>query len=315
MRRLMVLLGFGALFGSIRAAERDIVRSFPVQPNCSIAIDTYRGAIIVQEADTSEVRVAVHLEIGADSESEAEQVLRGFQLNWSADTRAISVTARHPAETRARFVWRDQNQIEPTFRVTVPHACNLNLKTITGMITVGNVAGRVQAHAETGDVFLRQVTGIVDAGTEFGDLVVSHCVGPLTGRVLRGTIRVGTLLGPCDLKNSSGDVEVMVAKAGGHIYAEAGTVTVAMPRDSIGDLDVRTSGGSILFGVDPAAHAVIEASASLFAHVENRLPLTIEREGSGRRHLVGQLNGGGPRVRLQASGGDVTLRTVETSFD
>jgi hypothetical protein len=315
MRCVMVFFVLGALCGSIRAAERDIVRSFPIQPNGTVAIDTYRGAIIVQEGAAPEVRIAVHLEVGADSESEAEQVLRGFQLTWTADSHAISVIARHPAETRARFVWRDKNQIEPTFRITVPSGCHLNLKTITGMITVGNISGGVQAHVETGDVFLRQVSGVVDAGTQFGDLVVSHCAGPLTGRVLRGTIRVGTLLGTCDLKNSSGDIEVMTAGAGGHIYAEAGTVTVAVPSDVIADLDVRTSGGSIVFGADPAAHALIDASASLFAHVENRLPLTIERNSSGRRHLVGRLNGGGPRVRLHASGGDVTLRTAEMSLE
>jgi DUF4097 and DUF4098 domain-containing protein YvlB len=315
MRTILRLVILALSAGPLHAAERDIVRTFTVGPECSVTIDTYRGAISVQEGDSLEVRVAVHLEIGADTEAETESVMRGLQLAWSANEKGVSVVARHPAETRARFVWADKHQIEPTFRVTVPRTCNLNLKTITGMISVGTVVGHLQAHAENGDVFLRQVGGSVDASTQFGDLVVSRCVGSLVGRVLQGTIRVGTMAGPCDLKNSSGDVEVMTAKAGGHIYAEAGTATIAVPHDLEGDLDVRTSGGGIALKVDPASRVTIDATTAVFAQIQNYLPLAVDRGAVGKRHLVGRLNGGGANVRLHASGGDVTLRTGEMGLE
>jgi hypothetical protein len=176
---------------------------------------------------------------------------------------------------------------------------------------VGSITGRLHVRSETGDIFLRQVGGEVDATTDYGDLIVSGCVGSLKASVLRGTIRVGTMAGPCDLVNSSGDVEVMGAKGGGRVSAEAGNAIVTMARDFVGEMDVRTSGGAIFMNVDPAAKCDIEAKTSLFSHVDNRLPLQVLPGRASRRKLVGRLNGGGPEVRLHASGGDVRLATAQ----
>ena len=310
-----ILVAVGMVVAVARAAERDFVRTFDVQPGCTLAIDTYRGAINVTEADTNTIRVAVHLEIGADSESDAERLLKGFTLDFTQSANAIAVVARHPAETRARFVWHENEQIEPTFRVTVPRRCNVNLKTISGSVIVGNLAGELSAETETGDVFFRHVTGMVTAATKQGDVVVSHCDGSVTARVLAGTIRIGTVTGRCDLKNSSGAVEVLAAKSDVHAYAEAGDANIGVPRDFSGNADVTTSGGNIVVKMDPAASCAVEASTSLFGHVESRVPLAIDAGRRGGRKLVGHLNRGGAKLLLKASGGNVRIEPGEALFE
>jgi hypothetical protein len=39
------------------------------------------------------------------------------------------------------------------------------------------------------------------------------------------------------------------------------------------------------------------------------LTITLEHGGSGKSKLVGAVNGGGPRLKLRTSGGDVRIRT------
>lgn len=313
--RVSILLSLGLATLSARAAERDIVRTFPIHGPCAVKIDTYRGGILVEEGDSQEVRIAVHLEIGGDTEAEAEDMLHGLQLAWSSDDRNISVVARHPAETRARFVWNDKRQIEPTYRVTVPHNSDLDLRTINGAVRIGAVVGHIHAQVENGDLFLRQVGGVVETSTQNGELVVSHCVGSLKAQVLQGTLRVGTVTGACEITNKSGDVDVMALKAGGRIYAEAGFANVGLAHDFTGDLDVRTSGGGIGLNVEATTAATIDASVSWFAHIQSRLPLVLESGRPTSRHLIGRLNAGGARVHLHASGGDIILRPAATSLE
>ncbi len=303
------------LAGTAFAAERNIVRTFPIGPGCTVTVDSYRGAINVAESDANEVRVAIHLEIGSETEAEAERMLQTLDLNVSGDATSVSVVARRPAETRARFVWNETKQIEPTYRVTVPRACNLTLKTISGSIIVGNIKGQLSATSETGDVFFRHVGGTVSAATQTGDVVVSHCEGLLTARVRNGAIRIGTVTGRCDVKNASGSVEIMAAKTDLKAYAEAGDATIGVPRDFTGQADVTTSGGNIIMKIDPAANCRVDASTSLLGRVETRLPLAIESGERGRRKLVGRLNRADARLVLRASGGNIDLLLGESPFE
>lgn len=314
MNPLRSLLAFSLAFSAALGAERDVVRTFAVDPGCTVSIDTYRGGITVTESDAAEVRIAVRLEIGADDEAEAEQIMRGLQLEFTSSGDAVTMLARHPAETRVRFVWEERKQIEPTFRVTVPRQCNLKLRTLTGSVIVGNVVGNLEARAENGAVFFRNVSGSVFAAAEYGDVVVSHCVGSLTAQVLRGVIRVGTVTGRCDLRNASGDIEVMAAKSDIHAYAEAGNATIGVPRDFAGQGEIRTSGGNIVMSIDSAASCEIQSSTSWLGKIDCALPLVVQAGRNGTRKLVGRLNAGNGRLMLRASGGDIKLRPGETPF-
>ena len=309
-----VILPWFLLAIAAGAAERDVRRTFAVQPGCTLKVDTYQGAIVVEETDASEVRVEVHLEIGTDTEEEADRVRQALRLEFRAENNTVSIRARNPSETHLRFVWRDQEQIDLTYRIFVPHRCNLELATLGGSITVGILAGRMSARVEKGTIFFRGVEGSIDAATQFGDVIVSRCNGAVTLRTLRGTIRTGTLGGPARIKNTTGDIEVLAARAGIAASAEAGDVTVGFPRDASGDSELTVSGGNIFVRIDPAANCAIKAS-SVWGQVRNSLPLAIESGGNGKSRLSGRLNRGGPVLTLHANGGNVKLTPGETNFE
>lgn len=298
---------FWASVLSLAAAERDIVRTFPAPAGCSISIDTFRGRILVAEAETAQVRIAVHLEIGADDEAEADRMVASLQLAMEAAGPVISVTARDPRQARPRFVWDERKQLEPTFRLTVPKACNLDLKTRTGAITVGDISGVLRAESGQGDVFFRHAGGSVEARTSVGDVVVSHCDGSVHASTALGTIRLGRVTGRCEVENRSGDVEIQAAVGTLRVRDEAGNVAVGLPAEFSGAADITTNGGAIVLTIDPAANCDVTASTSIFSHIESRLPLRILAGRVGGRRLVGRLNQGGVPVVLRASGGNIRL--------
>jgi DUF4097 and DUF4098 domain-containing protein YvlB len=306
---LMVVLG-----ATSRAAERDVVRSFPVSPGCTLVVDTHRGNITVEESERAEIRIAVHLEIGTDNEAEAERMLRSLQLEFAAQRENVSVHVRDREESGIHFTWRDDHRIEPTFRISVPVRCNVDLQTHTGNIVVGSLSGQLAAKTEMGNIFFRRITGSVTAHTETGDIVVSRCSGSVGADVSLGTIRLGTVGGRCDLRDHRGNIEVLTASSGGTMRAEAGDITVGFPRELSEDATVRTSGGDILIRLDPAANCDLDVS-SVWGRVRNTVPMIITDGGDDKRRLRGRLHEGGPKIALHANGGNVRIEPGERIFD
>lgn len=310
--RVLVLWLFLAL--TARAVEREVTRTFPVEPGSTVKVDLYRGKISIEEDDVSEVRVGVRLEVAVETEAEANRALGSLQLDLKSEGNAVSVVARNPAETRVRFVWNDKYRVDLSCKITVPRQCNVDLRTREGTISVGSLTGHVVARTETGNISIRRIDGSVDASTQFGSLIVSRCSGATTLETLKGTIRAGTIGGPASLKNMTGSIEVLAARAGVTAFAEAGDIIIGFPRDFTGDSDIRTSGGDIEASIDPAASGVIKAS-TVWSRIQSKLALAIESGGDGKRSLIGRLNDGGPVLTLHASGGHVKILPGETYFE
>jgi len=308
------LLIYLTLALAVRAAARDVMRTFAVTPGCMLQVDLDRGRIDVEETDGSEVRVAIHAEAGADTDQQAERAVQGLQFDLRALNNTVVVRGRAPSETGWHFDRGNPAKLEIFCKISVPRRCSVELNTGQGAITVGNLIGRVFARTEDGTIFVRRVEGPVDAATKSGDVIVSRCLGAATLQTRRGTIRAGTLGARAKLSNTTGDIEVLAARAGVTAQAEAGDVTIGYPRDLTGDSDIRTSGGSIIVKIDPTADATIEAS-SIWGHVESKLPLTVESDGNGRSKFSGRLNRGGPVLRLHANGGNVSLMPGSTPFE
>jgi hypothetical protein len=304
---------FAALALRGGAAERDESAVFPVSPGCTLKIDSYRGSVDITASDEPQVRVSVHMEIGADTDAEAERLRANLQLEMKAAGNIVSIFARNPRESRALWFWREDQQIDLVYRIAVPRRCNVDARVINGSVTVGALAGAMKARVENGTIFFRGVDGSVSAQADYGDIVVSHCTGAFTARLLRGTIRAGVIGGPIDVKNRSGDVDIMLAKNSVVAVAEAGDVSIGFPRNFEGETRLATSGGSIFATVDPAAGCRIEAT-SVWGRVHCRLPVAIEAGGNGQRKLVAQLHNGGPLVQLQANGGDIRIEPGEAPF-
>lgn len=311
-RFLPALLFFLAALAG-RAAERDIERVFPVQGAAALKIDTHRGAIIIVESDEPQIRVAVHCEIGADSEAEAERMMAGLQLDFKQEGNAVSILARNPPES-VRWRWEERKQIDLTYRVSVPRRCDVDLKNRTGSFTVGNLEGHMKAWLESGPVFFRTITGSVEVKLDTGDLVVSRCSGDVTADVRTGLVRVGTVGGMAKLRNQSGDIELGSAQGPVDVKGEAGDILVNFPRTIGGPAKISSSGGNIAVNMDPAAACRIEASSS-WGKISNLLPMTVEAGGNNTRKLTGRLNGGTTPIVIHASGGHVKLQSALPAFE
>lgn len=299
----------------VSAAISDkIERTFPVESGCEVRVDSYRGSIHIEQGDAPEVRVVVEINISGKTETAEQRMRSGLNIDIEGDARSVSVIGRNPREQAARFIWEEGNEIDLAYRVTIPRGTKLTLRVINGSMMVGNVAADISARAENGTLSFRQIEGSVKASVDNGDIVISRCTGDLHARVLRGLLRAGTLFGKADLKNGSGDVEIMSAQKEVTAHAEAGDIWAGFPSKIGGSAKLSSFGGNIRVQIDPTASCTIAASSS-WGRVRTKVPMTFTQGKSGDRDITATMHSGGPLLTFRASGGHVTIDTGETYFE
>jgi hypothetical protein len=114
------------------------------------------------------------------------------------------------------------------------------------------------------------------------------------------------------LRTSGGDIDVKSVENTLTAHTSGGDVTAAITGPLKGDCDLRTSGGRVKAIVSPGAGFRLDASTSGGEVEAEGLTIVIERGGRGKSSLAGNVNGGGPTLRLRSSGGDIVVRTGTT---
>ena len=275
-------------------------------------LDSHRGTVVIEEGDVAEVRVHVQVEADADTEEQAARMRGELQLEMKSERNVVAILAR-PRE-RVQLDFGQRRPLDLDFRITVPRACHVQLRVRAGAITVGNLAGAMSAEIETGNVFFKRIDGSISTSVGLGDLIVSRCTGDVTARVTKGLIRIGTIGGRGELKNSSGPVEVLTAKGAIVAHALLGDVTVGFASRMAADSRLTASAGNIVATLEPQAACRVDASAFL-GRVQTSLPFAVESGASGKSRLTGRLNGGGPLLTLHANGGNVQIVAGDVPFD
>src|SRR5437660_728111 len=148
----------------------------------------------------------------------------------------------------------------------------LTLSTSGGDVKVGDAAANVSAKTSGGDIEIKRVAGNLAAHTSGGSITIDEAHGAI------------------DASTSGGSIEARIAQ-----------------RPS-GDSTLKTSGGGITLSIAPNVAIDVDAHTS-GGDIETDVPVTLLGKQS-ESTLEGKLNGGGPRVVLRTSGGDIRLRKM-----
>ena len=196
------------------------------------------------------------------------------------------------------------------------------LESRSGDITVRNARGRIEATSKSGDV---SVTDVVAARvtTTSGDVAANGVAGPLSARTASGDIEIKGASDSLRLAAASGDIQVDRAPRG--LAAETMSGGIEAPAVT-GWAELHTTSGDIRFELrGPLRGAEISSvSGELRARIAAGLGFNLEaRTTSGtidteipmtlrtaERHAVsGRVAGGGPRVTLQTTSGDIAVES------
>ncbi len=170
-----------------------------------------------------------------------------------------------------------------------------DLRSWGGDIQIGPVAGDLKARTLAGDIQAGPVTGSVALETAGGDIRAEAVGGSAAALTGGGDIILPSVRGSVEATTSGGDVSVGVIareiKNGISIRDSGGDVTLTLPADFRGDVDLQVQGA--------------DADDMLIHSDFPEVSLTRQRNW---QRASGALNGGGPRIVVQTNSGSIRLR-------
>ncbi len=305
-----LLLGYLAPL-SKAAVERVVEKTFAVTPGITLKVDTCQGVIRIEPSSVdNQIHVLVRQTINADNDAAADKRVQELDLRFEQTSTLIKVRARY--RRAARWAWESWPPVALAYVVKVPHDCNVDLSTPEGDITVCSLKGSVLARARTGTIFAQEIDGTVQASSTRGDVSVTACTGALTLSTKLGNIIVGRANGLTKIDASGGLIEVQNARGQLHVDADGADIKIGFAHPLIQSADLRAAGGDIEAVFDPRSAGTLMVNASSFGAVKvKNLPLKLESGKTGSARVVGTLNGGGPKISIKASGGNVRLTGLE----
>ncbi|MFP5245541.1 MAG: DUF4097 family beta strand repeat-containing protein [Thermoanaerobaculia bacterium] len=199
---------------------------------------------------------------------------------------------------------------------------NADIYTGGGNVQLGAVNGTCTVRSDGGPMQLGEILGVLNASTRAGDVFVDSTRRGGTIATDGGTIRLLYTSGPTRLTSGGGDIVVRQAAAPVTAQTTSGDVTITVdPALKSEQIEARTGQGNVVLNVSAAFRADIDATIvtddpKADTIVSDIPGLSISREqvnGKTRIRATGKLNGGGDKVVLNATGGDIRIATTRLS--
>ena len=214
---------------------------------------------------------------------------------------------------------------------------NVNLQTGGGNIKVASAKGEIKAESGGGNVVV--LSGLQGAVLETGggSIRVEKCSGPVKATTGGGSIDLGDIGGAAQIETGGGSIRLASAK--GRVQAETGGGSIEL--DGAPSVQAETSAGGIIVKLLSSSAAArnnssLETSAGdITVYLANDLAITIRAEieianghtihsdfsdihvsteggdyGPKTVTAEGQLNGGGPVLKVRTNSGSVNFSRV-----
>ncbi len=216
-------------------------------------------------------------------------------------------------------------------------AGNVSLQTGGGNIKVASAKGEIKAASGGGSVVV--LSGLQGAVLETGggSIRVDKCSGRVKATTGGGSVDLGEIGGAAEIETGAGSIRLVSAK--GRVQAQTGGGTIQL--DGATSVQAETSAGGIivklLSSTGAASHnnSTLETSAGdITVYLASDLAISIRAEiESANGHTIrsdfsdihvsseggpwektvtaeGQLNGGGPELKVRTNSGNVSFRRV-----
>lgn len=195
---------------------------------------------------------------------------------------------------------------------------DVDVFTGAGQVQLGEVTGVCKVRSLGGPLQLGEIMGVLTASTRAGDILVDSTRRGGTISTDGGTISLLYTSGPTRLMSGGGDITVRQAAAAVNAETSSGDIAITIdPQSKSETIEARTGKGNVILNVPPLFRGDIDATIvtndPTGDTILSDLPgLSITREqvgGTTRVRAVGKVNGGGEKVVLQATGGDIRIST------
>ncbi|HVS32981.1 MAG TPA: DUF4097 family beta strand repeat-containing protein [Thermoanaerobaculia bacterium] len=298
MRRLITTTLVFLVAASAFAAGDTIRRGFSVGEGGTLRLDADTGSITIVTGGTG---VAVEV-VRRASGMRAEEVLRDHDIEFEQRGDDVVITSRVKNDLGR---WFSTHRVR--WNIRVPARYNVDVRTSGGSIDLTGISGTVEARTSGGAIKAGGLGGTAVMKTSGGSITVDGAAADLSVRTSGGSIRIARAGGDLKAHTSGGGIHIEDALGRVDATTSGGSIYARLSGQPTGDSRLSTSGGGLKVSLPGDVKLDLDARAS-GGGVRSDFPVTITVRGSpSRSSLRGQINGGGPKLVLRASGGGIRL--------
>jgi len=273
LRKGLLLIGAAILVAAAQAqntpTEDHFQRSFSLQPGSTISVKNYKGLIRIEPTDSGQATVDVKKIFEGRDDHQRQAWMRDVQVTFNADSKRLDVRVEYP--THSCF-WNcdDEWGGHVELVMQVPRQSNLDIDGYKPELKITGIKGDIRVHSYKSPIEIRDTTGAIDVDT-YKDRVVLDNVS------LRGRLHI-------------------------HDYKAE---TEIRARELADGADIDTSRGAIRMQLPSDARFNVDISGD--RHADIRSDFAAHMDAGYSRHITGEVNGGGPEVRIRTERGSVSL--------
>jgi DUF4097 and DUF4098 domain-containing protein YvlB len=213
---------------------------------------------------------------------------------------------------------------------------DVSLQTGGGSIKIASAKGEIKAESGGGSVVVlsAQQGAVLETGA--GSIRVEKCLGTVKATTGGGSVELGEIGGPAEIETGAGSIRLASAK--GRVRAQTGGGSIQL--DGATSVQAETSAGGIVVKLLSSAggrnDSTLETSAGdITVFLANELPISIRASievanghtiksdfsdirvsseggqwGPQTVTAEGQLNGGGPWLKVRTNSGNINFRRI-----
>ena len=261
------------------AADGNFDRRLTVNGPVLLSVETGSGSIHVQAGSANEVHIVAHVHAGS-----------GWGMGGSsADDRVKQVLASPPITQAGNIISIGKQMtvrnVSIDYEITAPRGTDLRADTGSGDIRISENGGPVQAKTGSGSIDASGLSDHVNLDSGSGNIKAS-------------------MLSSLDVKAQTGSGSIELKNVQGSLWAHTGSGDVGVSGRPSSAWKLETGSGSVTVDVGGAPFSLDAETGS--GDVQTNVALNAQ--SSDKHHVIGNVAGGGPKVRINTGSGDIKIR-------
>ena len=258
-------------------------RTLNVSGHITLSVNTGSGYIHVSPGSDNQIHIIGHVRAGHGGWFDSG--------SGSADEQVKHIVANPPIEQNGSDIrvgkthseWFHNVSID--YDVTAPKGTDLDANSGSGDLRLNGLGGPLRANTGSGNIEASAINGRVDLNTGSGDIRAAiQATSDVRAQTGSGSIRLDNVQGTLRAQTGSGSMEI-----------QGQPTDIWKLGTGSGDVTLRTG----------SSHFTLDASTGS-GSVHSDPPLTTHGNLE-RHHIVGDINGGGPTVRVETGSGDIHI--------
>jgi hypothetical protein len=282
--------------GAARGSEYRLEKSFDLSAGASFSLRSEAGGVDVRGGDGAQAVIVVTAERD-DFESRYD-----VRFETSGPDR-LEVTIERKGRGPAR--WFSGPNSGAHVEVELPRSVSAGIRSSGGSVRVSDLAGDLRSASSGGGVYVSGIDGDVHLSSSGGRVEAIDITGELELSSSGGSVVARNIGGDIDASSSGGGVKIEEAHGAVVAGSSGGPVRVGFAAGNASGGHLHSSGGGVTAWLDSGVALTIDAHSS-GGRVSCDVPVTVRGKLS-RNTVRGQLNGGGPVLKLRSSGGGIHI--------